>query len=84
MDEETAMDYQFPPDVEHLVTEQMRHGAYKTPDDVLRDALQALAERNDDLAAIRAGVDDMEAGRLRPLAEVDAEIRKNLGFAAPP
>jgi predicted transcriptional regulator len=47
---------------------------------VLRDALRALAERNQDFAATQAGIDDMEVGHVMPLSEVDAEIRKNLGF----
>lgn len=29
-----------------------------------------------DLEAIRAGIEDLEAGRFRPLTEVEAEIRK--------
>ena len=77
------MSYRVPPDVEHLVSEQMRQGSYASEDDVLRDALDALAERNADLAAIRAGIEDMEAGRVQSVAEVDAQIRRNLGFAPP-
>ena len=72
------MSYQLPADLEQLVTEQIRLGSYHSPEDVLRDALRALAERNQDLAAIQSGIDDMEAGRVKPLSEVDAEIRKNL------
>ncbi len=75
------MSYQLPPDVESLVAEQIRQGTYNSPDEVLRDALRALAERNDEVAAIQAGIEDMEAGRVIPLREADAEIRKRLGFA---
>lgn len=77
------MSYRVPPDVERLVSEQMRQGSYESEDDVLRDALHALAEKNEDLAAIRAGIEDMEAGRMKPLRDVDAEIRRNLGFNPP-
>ena len=77
------MSYQLPADLEQLVSEQIRLGPYRSADDVLRDALRALAERNQDLAAIQAGIDDMEAGNVKPLSEVDAEIRKNLGLAWP-
>ena len=77
------MHYRFTPDVERLVSEQMRQGAYKSEDDLLRDALRALAERNDTFAAIRAGIEDMEAGRVMPLSEADAAMRAKLGFAAP-
>jgi hypothetical protein len=34
-----------------------------------------------DLAAIREGIEDMQAGRVAPLAEVMARIRNNLGLA---
>jgi len=74
------MTYELPPDVAQLLAEQLRTGPYQSADDVLRDALHALADRNSDLAAIRAGLDDLDAGRIRPLADVDAEIRSALGF----
>ncbi|MCH8046557.1 MAG: hypothetical protein IID44_22860 [Planctomycetes bacterium] len=41
----------------------------------------ALQEQND-LDAIGAGIDDMEAGRLTPVAEADTIMRKRLGFPA--
>jgi predicted transcriptional regulator len=75
------MSYQFPPDVQQLLSTGMALGDYATEDDVLRDALHALIQRNEDLDAIQAGVADMNAGRVRPLREVDAEIRSRLGFS---
>lgn len=75
------MSYQFPPDVDRLVRDRMAAGGYLSEDDVLRDALVALAERADDLSAIQAGIADMEAGRTRSLSEVDLDIRGKLGFA---
>jgi len=42
--------------------------------------MEALRQQ-DDLVAIQAGIDDMEAGRIVPLEQADAEIRKDLGFA---
>lgn len=35
---------------------------------------------HEDRAAIQAGIDDMEAGRVVPLKEVDARIRQKLGM----
>jgi antitoxin ParD1/3/4 len=78
------MPHEIPPDVEELVSEQMRSGSYESEDEVLRDALRALAEKNEDLAAIRAGIEDMEAGRVRPLGDVDAQIRRKFGFKPKP
>ena len=69
------MAYQFPPDIEQRVKAQLSSGDYRTEDDVLRDALDALRARTDDVAAIRAGIQDMEAGRYRPFSEIDAEFR---------
>ena len=41
-----------------------------------------LSNRTIDFAAIQAGVADMNAGRVRPIREVDAEIRSRLGFSS--
>ncbi len=79
----TRMAYQFPPDVAKLVEEQMAVGAYRSQDDLLRDALRALDEQrhiviDDDaetLAGIRRGLDEMKQGVGRPFEEFDAELR---------
>ena len=42
-------------------------------------ATQALEEQEDH-AAIREGIKQMEAGQGRPLSEVDADIRKEFGY----
>jgi predicted transcriptional regulator len=76
------MAYQFPPDVQQLIHEAVAFGNYPTEDDLLRDALHALIQRKEDIAAIQAGVADMNAGRIRPISEVDAEIRNKLGFSS--
>lgn len=44
-------------------------------------AMDALAEQ-DSRRAIRAGIEDFEAGRVVPFAEVDARLRKKLGLPA--
>ncbi|HEV3416736.1 MAG TPA: type II toxin-antitoxin system ParD family antitoxin [Pirellulales bacterium] len=69
------MTYSFSPEIERQIDYQMALGKYTTADDLLRDALNALAERREDIAAVQAGLEDMEAGRVRPLTEVAAEIR---------
>jgi antitoxin ParD1/3/4 len=74
------MSYALSAEVERRINEQMELGHYNSPDDLLLDALEALAERRDDIEAIEAGIADMEAGRLRPIEEVDAEIRAKHGF----
>ena len=70
------MAYQFPPDLEVEVNERMKSGQYATEDDLLREALSVLKWRDGEVAAIQEGIDDMEAGRLRPLREFDREFRE--------
>jgi predicted transcriptional regulator len=41
--------------------------------------MQALDE-HDARKAIRAGIDDLEAGRVVPFVEVDARLREKLGL----
>jgi len=49
--------------------------------DEQRQAIQSLRrQQEEDLAAIRAGIRDMEAGRVVPLSEADRRIREELGF----
>jgi len=61
----------------------MAAGDYASQDDLLRDALAALAERKGDLASIQAGISDMETGRARPLEEVSDAIRRKHGWSSP-
>ncbi len=70
------MNYPFPPDVGQRVKSQLAKGKYQSEDEVLRAAMSALEREHDDLAAIQAGIEDMEAGRYRPFVEIDAEFRK--------
>ena len=70
------MTYQFPPDLAEGIRERMASGQYSSEDDLLRDALHALRWRDQEVAAIQEGVDDMEAGRMKRLREFDREFRE--------
>jgi len=65
------MSYQFPPDVEQLVQEQMAASGYRSEDDVLRDALRVFRElkaRHDRLVAdIAVGIAQANQGLARPI-----------------
>lgn len=76
------MPYQLPPDVQDQVSRQIATGHYASEDEVLRAALRALTFRHGELPAIRAGIEDMEACRLHPFDDFDADLRKQFGFAA--
>ncbi|MCG8586718.1 MAG: type II toxin-antitoxin system ParD family antitoxin [Pirellulales bacterium] len=64
------MQYEIPTDVTGLIKAQLATGAYQNEGDVLRAALEALSRQNADLAAIREGIADVEAGRTRPFEEI--------------
>lgn len=42
-------------------------------------AMQALREK-EDIASIQCGIEQMEAGQGRPMAEANAAMRQELGF----
>ena len=70
------MTYPFPPDLAEGINERMASGQYSSEDDLLRDALHALRWRDQEVVAIQEGIDDMEAGRVKPLREFDREFRE--------
>jgi hypothetical protein len=47
----------------------------------VEDYLVALLDRDAERLAIRQGIDDMNAGHLRPFDEFDADLRAEFGFA---
>jgi len=77
------MSYPFPPELERLVRRRLATGEYASEDDVLLDAMLALEKRDATVAAIREGIADMDAGRMRPLDDVGAEIRRKRGGTQP-
>lgn len=76
------MTYQFPADVSELVQERMASGFYESEDDLLRHALQALAEEEEDLAAVKEAIAGFEAGDEGiPLNEAFDEVRRKHGIS---
>jgi putative addiction module CopG family antidote len=70
------------PDVWNEIQRQISSGSYASPDEVVRVALAALRSRDEEFVAIQEGIDDMEAGRLRPFHEFDREFRQRNGLSA--
>jgi Arc/MetJ-type ribon-helix-helix transcriptional regulator len=54
--------HEFPPDIEALITAQMAAGHYQSQDDVIRAALEHLADQDEDLRAIEQSIDLVDAG----------------------
>jgi hypothetical protein len=73
------MSYQLPPEIDQRVQAHLTLGIYATPAQVLSDALDALDERNDDIASIERGIEDERSGRMKSLAEFDREMRAQFG-----
>lgn len=60
-----------------LIQARLAAGPYECEEDLIRAALQALEPWPDDVAAIQAGIDELNAGdEGLPLAEAIAEIRE--------
>jgi len=64
------------PNVWNEIQRQIATGSYTSHDEVLREALAALRFREQEVAAIQEGIDDMEAGRITPLRDFDREFRR--------
>ena len=73
----SAMLYPFPPDLKELIAARLATGNYSTEDELLRDALRALDEEDEDLAAVNDAIAEWRAGdRGTPLAEAFDEVRR--------
>ncbi|MGE7369738.1 ribbon-helix-helix domain-containing protein [Neorhizobium sp. NPDC001467] len=74
------------PEREDFLLKEVRRGAAASPEDLVRDLIRnrqdtELAREKLD-AAIQKGIDDIEAGRFRPIDEAFAEVRSRLGIKA--
>ena len=68
------------PDIAQQIDICMATGRFADESEVLRAALRLLERQTAEATAIQQGMDDVEAGRTRPLDEADAEIRRRHGF----
>jgi antitoxin ParD1/3/4 len=67
-----------PADMARIVRDKVRSGAYGSNSEVIRDALRGWIERERRLqsldASIMRGLADADAGRVRDIDEVQAEL----------
>ncbi len=61
------MAYDISAELHQRVQAHLATGRYRTEEEVLCDALDALDQREADVASIQAGMDDERAGRVKPL-----------------
>lgn len=74
------MEISLTPELQRLVEVKVAQGLYRTDEEVLRAAMQALDAQEQTLAAIAEGYSDFRAGRYRSFEEVDAEFRQRHGL----
>lgn len=74
------MSYTFPPELDQLVKRQLARGEYDSEDAVLIAAMRSLEQQQEELATIREGIEDMEAGRSQPLLDFDRKFRVQKGI----
>lgn len=66
-----------PHDVEEMVARQIASGRYQSDEEVLRSAMNALAEIDDDYLAIEEAVEGWRRGEPGiPLAEAFQQVRE--------
>lgn len=79
------MVYQFPMDVEQKLAAWVASGKYQSPDEVLRDALRALAEEQGDWDAVQQAIAEWQAGDHGiPLQQALDELRAKHGLLTEP
>jgi Arc/MetJ-type ribon-helix-helix transcriptional regulator len=75
------MAFPFPPDLREFVRVQMASGKYASEEDLLRHAFGALAEQEEDLAAVRESVDEWRGGDPGvPLDDAMEAVRRKHGI----
>lgn len=71
------MAYQFPLDLLEQLKDRLATGLYASEDEDLREALRALKRQDEDFAAVKEAIADMEAGdRGKPFVEFVEEFRR--------
>ena len=63
------------PELDRLVQEKLALGTYRSEEEVLQAALEALDAHERSVAAIAEGYADFQAGRFRSADDADVEFR---------
>ncbi len=77
------MSIEIPADLQAFMHQQLHLGNFATEQEVITEGLRMLkAERDETVAGIQAGLADAAAGRMQPLREAFADLRRDLGIEA--
>jgi predicted transcriptional regulator len=75
---------EIPAELQPFVREQLHLGCFQSEQQLVTEALQLLkAERDESLEGIRQGLADAAAGRVQPLAETFADLRRVFNLPDP-
>lgn len=78
------MTIEIPAELQTFVREQLRLGRFPNEQQLITEALQLLkAEREESLEGIRRGLADAAAGRVQPLPEAFADVRREFNLLDP-
>jgi len=74
-----------PEDLQQFVSQELASGRYHSPEDLLIEGLRLLQrDRAEAAEGVRAGLEDMQAGRFQSLDEAFDELRRTLSIPAQP
>ena len=75
------MAIEIPADLQPFVREQVALRCFLSEQQLVNEALQLLkAERDESLEGIRQGLADAAAGRMQPVAEAFADLRREFNI----
>ena len=70
------------PDIEEFVASEIASGNFPSQEAVIEHALRMMQrEREEAVIGIKAGLEDVAAGRVQPLDEAFDELRKEFGVS---
>lgn len=74
------MGYAFPAELKQLIDRLMASGRYRSEDDLIRDAIDALSAESTEAEAIQAAIDEWRAGDAgMPLDDAFDLVRQSDG-----
>ena len=72
------MSVDLPPDVWNEIQRQLATGSFRSPDEVMREALAALRDRKQEVGACERGIDSMEPPNAMPAEQAIREAFEDL------